>query len=341
MIERRLLAALALGVLLGCNGVISSTPAEGQPPDGGARREAERASLAEGFGRRRADAGAQLDAGHVVPETDGGPVPGIDAGGGCVGAGCTCVRATELWREDFETGDHSRWTGRSYGDSWGDACQGTALSTLHPRGGLYSQRSEIVCASSSPDGVHRGYGGLQWSGDRVLADYTNTGTGLAAPNGIVTTFHVWLEAGYALGDGRWVSLFTVNPSCDYSERVITLGLDQPDGVLRPAHHWPEGTLAIEPGAPALPRDRWVRLTVFLSFESGEMHVWQDGRSVLHVSGIARATRTMCQWHWGLYASGDNTDVALYEDDKIVWRLEQPWTDWSREPWLGESQAVCP
>lgn len=258
-----------------------------------------------------------------------------------MGAGCTCVRARMMWSEDFETGDHSRWTDHGYGEPWGDACQSTALSTVHPRSGRYTQRSEIVCTSpEGPGGVHRGYGGLQWSGDTVLPAYTNTGTGMSAPNGIVTTFYTWLEAGYPFGSGRWVSLFTINPTCGYTERVITVGIDQPDGILRSAHYWPEGTSRIEPGAPAMPRGRWVRITVYVNFATGVLHTWQDGRSVEHVTGIARATTTMCQWHWGLYASGDNTDVVLYEDDKVVWKLDEPWTDFSREPWLGETQSVC-
>lgn len=259
---------------------------------------------------------------------------------GCVGAACTCIRAQELWREDFETGDYSRWTGRSYANDWGDDCQSNGLTTMHPHGGAYAHRSEIVCASSAPDGVHRGYGGLQWSGDTVLPDYTNTGVGLDAPSGIVTTFHLWLEAAYPFADGRWISLFTINPTCGYTERVITLGLDQADGILRPAHYWPEGTLTIEPGAPSMPRGRWVRITVYVNLVAGDMHVWQDGQSVEHVSGIVRATQTMCQWHWGLYGSADNTDVVVYEDDKVVWKLGEAWTDWSREPWLGETQAAC-
>ena len=174
----------------------------------------------------------------------------------------------------------------------------------------------------------------------MLPAHTNTGTGMDAPKGVVVTFHSWLEAGYDFGNGRWVSLFTINPTCGYTERVITLGIDQPDGILRPAHHWPEGTLSIEPGAPAMPRGQWVRITVYVNFHTGVMHVWQDGRSVEHVTGITRATKQMCQWHWGLYASGDNTDVELYEHDLSLSKLGQEWTDWSREPHLGETQAVC-
>ncbi|MDQ3034787.1 MAG: hypothetical protein M3Y87_20420 [Myxococcota bacterium] len=358
--------------LVGCDGTLSSITPESQLAGDGdvTRAAAYRASLFKhrwprwqqrrdaGATTPTADAGTPMvdsDAGTTTPD-DAGTVVAADAGttardagtavapdagtSACVGAGCTCVSAREMWRDDFETGDHSRWTSGSYQDSWGDSCQNTALSTVHPSGGRYCQRSEIVCASSSPEGVHRGYGGLQWSGDTVLPSYTNTGTGMDAPNGIVTTFHTWLEPGYSFGDGRWVSLFTINPTCGYTERVITLGLDQRDGILRSAHHWPEGTMTIEPGAPPMPLGRWVRITVYVNFYSGDMHVWQDGRSIEHVAGIARATRTMCQWHWGLYASGDNTDIAMYEDDMVVWKLGERWTDWSREPWLGETQAVC-
>lgn len=312
-------SALALA-LSGCSGALAEHPLDA--------------------GMRRGDATVPAD-GRVQDSslTDASAVPPRDVGTNmCMGAGCTCIRAREMWREDFETGDYSRWTGRSYMSGWGNACQNNGLTNMHPYSGSTAQRSEIVCVS--PEDVHRGYGGLQWSGDTVLGEYTNRGVGLDAPNGIVTTFHTWLEAGYSVGDGRWMSLFTVNPTCDYTERVITLGLDNADGIIRPAHYWPEGNLTIEPTAAAMPRGRWVRITVYLNFYSGEMHVWQDGQSVEHVSGIVRATRTMCQWHWGLYASGDNTDVVLYEDDKVIWKLEQPWTDFAREPWLGETQAVC-
>jgi len=243
-----------------------------------------------------------------------------------------------MWRDDFETGDYSSWTGRNYDANWGNSCQNNAITTVHPHSGRYAQRSEIVCSSS--EDVHRGYGGLQWNGDTVRAEYTNTGVGMSAPNGIVTTFETWLEAGYAFGGGKWLSLFTINPTCGYTERVITLGLDNPDGILRAAHYWPEGTQTISRGAPAFPMGRWVRVTVYLNLANGQMHVWQDGQSVLHIDNIVRSTESLCQWHWGLYASGDNTDVVMYEDEKVVWRLDQPLTDFTREPWLGETQAVC-
>jgi len=372
--NKHLISAALLACALGaCDGAITSSPNDDISVDpatavsdvrfgrGRFNRDAGTAPTADGgWVTPTADAGTPtptpvdagtptptpVDAGSPTTTRDAGttptPTPTPDAGSpsSCVGAGCTCVRATEMWSDGFETGDYSNWTGRGYGDPWGDSCQNNAITTVHPHTGRYAQRNEIVCASSDPGGVHRGYGGLQFSGDTVLPGHTNTGTGLSAPNGIVTTFYTWLEAGYAFGDGKWISLFTVNPTCGYTERVITLGLDNRDGIMRAAHYWPEGTQTIAPGAPAFPMGRWVRVTVYLNFANGQMHVWQDGQSVLHVNNITRTTQTMCQWHWGLYASADNTDVVMYEDDKIVWRMEQPWTDFTREPWLGESQAVC-
>ncbi|WP_236516128.1 hypothetical protein [Sandaracinus amylolyticus] len=251
-----------------------------------------------------------------------------------------CLRATQLWSDDFETGDHRRWTGRSYSEDWGDQCQSTGITTARRHSGRYAQRSEIVCESSSPEGVHRGYGGLQVDPrGRVLPAHTNSGAGLDAPHGIVTTFWTWLDAGYAFENGRWMSLFTINPSCDYTDRVVTLGLDQRDGVMRAAHYWPEATQTIEPGAPAMPLRQWVRVTVYMNLYTGDMHVWQNGESVLHVEGLHRRLTTMCQWHWGLYASADNTDVEMYEDDKIVWRLDAPYEDWAHEPWMGQAGAT--
>ena len=245
-----------------------------------------------------------------------------------------------MWFDDFETGDHSRWTGGNYDEDWGNDCQSTALDTGNVHAGVYAQRSEIVCSMTPPKTEHRGYGSLQFSGDTVLSQYTNSGSGMAAPHGIATTFWTWLDAGDSFGGGRWVSLFTVNPTCDYTDRPMTLGLDQPDNILRSAHWWPEGTSTIIPNAPAMPLRRWVRITVYLNLETGVMHTWQDGASVEHVTGIVRASHLYCQWHWGLYASGDNDDIVLSEDDKVLWRLEEPWTDFSREPWLGVTEPVC-
>jgi hypothetical protein len=246
-----------------------------------------------------------------------------------------CPNATRLWFDDFETNDHRNWTGRGYGEGWGNNCETTRISTEMPRpgGGQYVQRSDNTCRSI--EDVHRGYGGLQFSGNTVLPGHTNTGTGFSAPNGMVSTFWVWIRAGYSFGGGRWMNVFSVFPDCAYNSSMITLGLDNPDGILRPAHHWPQGRLTISPGAQALPMGQWVRLTVYLNFASGQMHVWQNGRSLFHVDNITRSIHSMCQFHWGLYSSGDNTNILMYEDDKSVWRLDEPLRNFTEEPWLDD------
>ena len=58
--------------------------------------------------------------------------------------------------------------------------------------------------------------------------------------------------------------------------------------------------------------------------------------------FSRTRNTICQWHWGLYASGasgDNDSLVLYEDDNSIWKRGQPWTDFSVEPLFGKSVAV--
>ncbi|MEZ4366205.1 MAG: hypothetical protein R2939_07935 [Kofleriaceae bacterium] len=268
---------------------------------------------------------------------DGGG-DGGGGGGGHDGGGGACVDATLLWSEDWETGDYRRWTSMTYDAGWGDACDDNALTTERAHGGTRAHRSEITCAI---DESHRGYGGLQFDGDAVVPAYTNTGAGIDAPGGLVNTFHVWLESPTAFVDGTWFSFWTVNGSCDWSERVLTLGLEDASDRLAAAHYQPDGgTRTFEPGAPGFPRGQWVRITIYLNYPDGVMHVWQDGVSVSHVT-FARASSRVCQWHWGAYASGDNDDVVLFEDDNSIWKLASPWTDFAVEPWLGGAVAACP
>jgi hypothetical protein len=43
---------------------------------------------------------------------------------------------------------------------------------------------------------------------------------------------------------------------------------------------------------------------------------------------------------GLFQSGDNDDIVLFEDDNAIWKLEEPWVDFSVEPWFDETVEVC-
>lgn len=251
---------------------------------------------------------------------------------------CACFAARRLWFEDFETGDYARWTSNTYGRDWKDGfCHDNGFSTDHAVSPSHSHRSEITCAS---DESHRGYGGLQFDGDSVVAAYTNTGEGIQAPYGVVNTYWSYLEVPYDFRDGRWFSFWTVNSDCGWEERVITLGLEDTTWRLTPAHIANTGgTVTFDPDAPAFPRNRWVRTTIYINYHDGTMHLWQDGQKVLAAT-FSRPSQDICQWHWGAYASSDNTDVVLYEDDLSIWKLEAPWPDFDVEPYFGESIRVC-
>jgi len=286
------------------------------------------------------DASATGGAGAAVGS--GGATAAGGAGGAAADAAPDggCFQAKRLWFEDFETGDYSRWTSKTYNSDWGNDCQSNALSTLQAVSPTHSNRSEIVCAYTAEGNVHRGYGGLQFSGDDVLPAYTNAGTGTDAPYGIVNTFHSWLETTAVFQNGKWFSFWTVNSDCGWADEVLTLGLEDPSNRLAAAHYQPSGgTRTFLPGAPGFPLGRWVRITIYVNYYTGIMHVWQDGQEVSHVTFV-RPKPTICQWHWGAYASGDNDNLVLFEDDNSIWKLGQDWTDMSREPYFEGSVTVC-
>jgi hypothetical protein len=273
------------------------------------------------------------------PSTNGGSGGSGSGGSGGSGGSATCIQATQLWFDDFETNDYSRWTGQDYGNDWKDGfCHANGFSSDQAVSPTHSHRSEITCAS---DESHRGYGGLQFDGDSVLSGYTNQGTGIDAPNGVVNTFHSWLEAPYVFENGRWFSFWTTNNDCGWNDDVITLGLEDSSNVLTPAHiKSTGGTVTFVNDPPGFPMGQWVRITIYMNYVTGVMAVWQDGQKLLDAT-FTRSDTDICQWHWGAYASPDNTDVVLYEDDNSIWKLDEPWTNFEVEPWLGESQAVCP
>jgi hypothetical protein len=344
--QTKLLTFLSIAMVSACTGDLA-----GSEPDQGVLRPDAGTTVmpVDDAGTSTTPPPSTADAGAVVaPAPDAGPAP-VDAGPAPVAdAGSTtappptstCIRARRLWYEDFETGNYDRWTGRTYFDSWGNGCQNNGFDYTNPRSGRGSHRSDIVCRSS--DSVHRGYGGVQFGGETVMSGFTNSGVGVDAPYGVVNTYWSWLDTPYEFGSGRWFSFWTVNSACDYSERVITLGLEDATRRITPAHIWDTGgRVTWSPGAPSFPLRRWVRTTLYVNYARGEMHAWQDGVSVFHAT-FRRPTSDMCQWHWGAYASGDNTDIVLFEDDISLWKLEEPLTDFSREPWLeGSTTPACP
>ena len=97
--------------------------------------------------------------------------------------------------------------------------------------------------------------------------------------------------------------------------------------LKPVH---VGSVQYEPGAPAFPMEEWTRVTVYLNYYDGDMHVWQNGDKVASAS-FSRDDPRLCQWHFGLYASGPNHDIVLYEDDIRIYKLNAPLGDLDTEP----------
>jgi hypothetical protein len=108
-------------------------------------------------------------------------------------------------------------------------------------------------------------------------------------------------------------------------------------MLRPAH---VDSITYSPNAPAFELRRWNRVTVYINYHTEQMHVWQNGRKVC-VATFTRAGTRMCQWHFGLYASGPNSNVTLFEDDYRLVRLRDPLTNFTKEPKFGASLANCP
>jgi hypothetical protein len=265
----------------------------------------------------------------------------MSSGGAAPGDGGTCVRATLLWSEDFETGDYQRWTSNSYGNDWGNDCQSNGFSTEQARSGTHSHKSTITCSYTAMGNVHRGYGGIQFSGDTPVPAYTNQGVGIDAPFGVVNTYWSYLQTNTVFQNGTWFSFWTVNDSCDWSSDVMTLGLEDPSNQLAAAHYQPNGgTRTYLNGPLGFPLGKWVRTTIYINYYDDVMHVWQDGVEQSHITFV-RSRNTICQWHWGAYASGDNDNITLYEDDNSIWKLGEAWTDLGVEPYLGSAVAVCP
>lgn len=246
--------------------------------------------------------------------------------------------ATLLWSTNFETGDYSAFTGNFY-DNDSSECNTAQIDTDRSVSPTRSSRSRISCAK--PDSSHRGYGGVQFRGDTPMESYTNSGSGIDAPNGVVSTWWVWLDTPYDFENGRWFSWFTANGACNYGETVITLGLSDATRQVRSGHiPGTGGQITYAPNAPTYPLRTWARFTVYLNYYEGVMRVWMNAQKVFDAT-FSRPSRQICQWHWGNYASAGNSDITLYEDDMSIWKLTAPLSDTTGEPWLGNTVSPSP
>jgi hypothetical protein len=244
-----------------------------------------------------------------------------------------CLAATRLWCENFEHGNYSRWTG-GYSNWSSCATTGFALDKwLSP---LHAQRSQVSCSAADS---HRGYGGLRFNGDVVLPSFTiSSPGGIDAPNGVVVSYWSWLSTPHTFSPTQWMSFLTIVDDCSNNwTGVIGLNLDDSTGRLKPSHMT---SVTYASNAPAFPLQQWVRTTAYVNYYTGEMHVWQNGQKVASAA-FTRPVKKMCQWHWGLYASGNNSNIILYEDDISVVKLNQPMTNFTIEPWFAANLVPCP
>lgn len=258
----------------------------------------------------------------------------IAAWGSC--AACSpsqgCLSATSLWCENFELNNYSRWSGTYSAPT---SCESTGFTSEHPRAGSKAHKSRVLCATASS---HRGYAGLRFQGDVVLPSQSIPSTGgIDAPNGVVVTLWSWVDSSYTFDSNRWLSLLTCTNDCSNNwNGVITLNLDDSSMRLKPVH---VSSVAYAPNAPAFPRGQWNRITVYLNYYAGSMHVWQNGAKVCSAT-FSRPSNRMCQWHFGLYASGPNSDITLYEDDYSIVRLNQPMVNFTAEPRFPALFSPC-
>lgn len=307
--------------------------------DGGSAADADTFPDAQADAQAGADAEAAPDAPAPPPDAGFPDASAPDASPPDGGSPGSCLQARLLWSDDFETGNFSRWTNAQYGFDTSN-CNESMISNANAHSGRWSARAEVTCVKTGGDS-HRPYGGIQFAGDRPLARYTNTGVGISAPNGVVTTQWGWLDVPYNFGNGRWFSHWTINNACDYSDAVMTLGVSDARGTIETAHVTSTGgTVRYAPNAPTMPLRQWVRTTVYISYVLGEMTVWMNGQKVMDAS-FSRRVQTMCQFHWGLYASPQNTDIEYYDDDISIHRLDQRLTDRDNEPWFGHTVTACP
>jgi hypothetical protein len=244
-----------------------------------------------------------------------------------------CVPATKLWCDNFELANYSRWTG-GY-SSW-SSCATTGFALDQWVSSLRSQRSQVACTAADS---HRGYGGLRFNGNQMLSSFTiSSPGGIDAPNGVVVTFWNWLATPHTFSPTQWMSVMTITDDCSNNwTNVLTLNIDDSSRRIKPVH---VTSVQYEPGAPAFPLQQWVRTTAYVNYYTGAMHVWQNGRKIVSAT-FTRAVPKMCQWHFGLYASGNNSNIVLYEDDMSIVKLQQPLTNFTIEPWFTPALLTCP
>ncbi len=257
---------------------------------------------------------------------------GVDAGGwGNWLDECAAADGTLLFYDDYELGDFSRWT---FDDNVGqDACQTTDVSDERVFEGEFALSSTLTCAPGS-EAEH--YAALQFAGDELLGEFDNSEEGIDAPNGVVISFDLWAELGFAATADQWVSFLLLSGSCDWTDPVLSVatpGAGEPLGIS----HGDEdgGTEYDYPDAPVAAQSEWSRVTVYVNYYEQVLTVWQDGVLASRAEFV-RPGNTLCHVWVGAGFGADSVDSQVYEDNVMVWRLSAPLDDADTEPCLYDT-----
>lgn len=239
--------------------------------------------------------------------------------------------------EDWANSNFGRWTDDA---SDSDPCTTSMFTSERYVSPSQSFKSQVTCVGGT-GGVHRGYAGLRFFGDAVLPSIHMTSTGgINSPYGFVATWRNYLHVPYIFNAqdlDLWMSMMTVTDDCSNAwHRVITLNIDDTSMRLRPQH---VSGVQYAFGAPPFPRDQWNRITVYVNLTLGEMHVWQNGIKIAQ-AWFTRPSPQACQFHFGLYCSGQNDDITYYEDDFRIIKLTAPLANLIGEPTFPGMASNC-
>jgi hypothetical protein len=234
------------------------------------------------------------------------------------------------WGSGFENGVPGEWLNyitRYFADGNITGAQGWTLATASGSqpvfAGNYAFKASVLGYFGGGDGTRRAYPVINSN----------------IPTPLINTFMVYLDVNYnVMGSGDWISIATYSSHPDQINWPDIHGLSIVNRRLEMAHMESPGFSGQYVGPspqPEFPTRRWVRMTTYIHYESsgrGRVDVWQDGVRVY--TGIQQSTSnntTLTVGHWGLYTNDATWQATLYNDNVNIWSLNQPLTDFTREP----------
>ena len=245
----------------------------------------------------------------------------------------TLGRADQLvWHSGFETGFP--------GTEW-----------LDDDNGSYSRSGSVPADRESAwTIVHRESGEPVFAGDHAYKGWITGAHSVShraypsiqvdIPTPLVNTFLVFLDADFGrmsrtdwIHFGTWGNKDTAADTGLWALHTLAVR----DRKLEFAHTSPFHGEYIGPEAqPDFPLRRWVRLTVYMTYQetTGFVQVWQDGVPMLRalVSNLESNPGTRLRTaHWGMYASGTLDQGVQYNDEIRICTLDEPLADLVREP----------